>query len=76
MFAAWPGNYFDMNYYEKLVKHVSQSMKKHPRSAIVMDMSNFQILAKGSSLAVVNKKMSGKTSGNTIVFQIPPRQLI
>ncbi len=60
-----------MNYYEKLVKKVNQSMKKHPRSAMVMDMSSFQILAKGPSLAAVNKKMSGKLSENTLVFQKP-----
>lgn len=60
-----------MNYYEKLVKHLNQSMKKHPRSAMVMDMSNFQIVAKGVSLAAVSKKMSGKTPGNTIIFQKP-----
>jgi len=61
-----------MNYYEKLVKKMSQSMKEHPRSAMVMDMNNFQVIARSPDLKSLGKKISraGK-SGATVVFQKP-----
>ena len=40
----------NMNYYEKLVKKINQSMAANPKAAMVMDMGSFEILAKGSSI--------------------------
>ena len=60
-----------MTYYEKLVKKMNHSMAKNPRSAIVMNLSTFQVIAKGNDLDAVSKKMVGKTYDNTIVFQKP-----
>jgi hypothetical protein len=59
-----------MNYYENLVKNISQSMKAHPNSAMVMDMNSFQILAKSQNLKSLSRKMPDTVKGvSTIVFQ-------
>ena len=59
-----------MNYYEKLVKKIDRSMKAHPRSAMVMDMKNFDIIAKGPNFKSLGKKMAGAQGDlSTIVFQ-------
>jgi hypothetical protein len=62
-----------MNYYEKLVKKIDQSMKLHPRSAMVIDMdtfaSLFRIIAKGPNLAAVNKKRPAKRRGTPSYFK-------
>jgi len=59
-----------MNYYERLVKNMSRSMKAHPQSAMVMDMNSFKIIAKSANLKGLSKKMPGAQKGvSTIVFQ-------
>lgn len=64
-----------MNYYEKLMDEISKSMVLHPKSAMVMDMSNFKVIARSNNLDGLSKKMSGKTHCvNTIVFQKPNRK--
>ena len=61
-----------MNYYEKLVKKMSQSMKEHPRSAMVMDMNSFQVIAKSHNFKSLRKKLSQADGATTtIVFQKP-----
>ena len=56
----------NMNYYEKLVKRVNQSMIDNPHSAMVMDMSNFKSLS---------KKLPETTNGiSTVVFQKPSQR--
>jgi hypothetical protein len=61
-----------MNYYEKLVKKMNQSMKRHPHSAMVMDMSNFEIIAKGTNFNALKRKMpSSKDGVRSIIFQKP-----
>jgi hypothetical protein len=61
-----------MNYYEKLVKAMNRSMKRHPHSAIVMDMSNFSIIAKGTDIKAVSRKMQNSKDGvRSIIFQKP-----
>ena len=62
----------NMNYYEILVKRINQSMNAHPRSAMLMDMSNFKVIARSNNLNGLSKKISSKMHGlNTIVFQKP-----
>jgi hypothetical protein len=62
----------NMNYYEKLVKRVNQSMNDHPHSAMVMDMGNFEIIAKSPNFKSLSKKMPETTKGiSTVVFQKP-----
>jgi hypothetical protein len=59
-----------MNYYEKLVKHIDRSMKAHPRSAMVMDMSSFDIIARGPNFKSLGEKAASTHAGvSTIVFQ-------
>jgi hypothetical protein len=58
-----------MNYYEKLIKKMNQSMKEHPRSAMVMDMCSFEIVAKGSTIKSLSRKLAGTHAG--VVFQKP-----
>ena len=61
-----------MNYYEKLVKKINQSMKENPRSAMVMDMGSFEIVAKGSNFKSLGKKLSAlKKGAPAVVFQKP-----
>jgi hypothetical protein len=61
-----------MNYYEKLVKQINRSMKADPKSAMIMDMGSFEILAKGSSIKSLTKKVSALSGGTqTVVFQKP-----
>jgi hypothetical protein len=61
-----------MNYYEKLVKKVNQSMKKNPNNAMIMDMASFEIIAKSSNFKSLGRKMPATTAGiSTIVFQKP-----
>lgn len=62
----------EMNYYEKLVKKMNQSMKEHPRSAMVMDMSSFEIIAKGTNIKALSRKMPNSKDGiRSILFQKP-----
>lgn len=62
----------DMNYYEKLVQKINQSMAANPKSAMVMDMGSFEIIAKGSNLKSLGKKLSALNHSNqTVVFQKP-----
>ena len=59
-----------MNYYEKLVKHIDRSMKAHPRSAMLMDMRSFGIIARGPNFKSLGKKVAGAQAGvSTIVIQ-------
>jgi hypothetical protein len=59
-----------MNYYEKLVRNIDRSMKAHPRSAMVMNMNNFDIIARGPNFKSLGKKMAGAPGDiSTIVFQ-------
>jgi len=61
-----------MNYYEKLVRKMDQSMKAHPRSAMAMDMTNFKIVAKGSNIKSLHGKLSAaKSAVPTVIFQKP-----
>lgn len=61
-----------MNYYEKLVKKIDQLMAANPKSAMVMDMGSFEILAKGSSIKSLGKKLPALNRSNqTVVFQKP-----
>jgi predicted lactoylglutathione lyase len=66
-----------MNYYEKLVKKINQSMDAHPRSAMVMDMSNFEIIAKSTDFKSLCKKLpnSCKDGGRFVVFQKPSQNV-
>ena len=59
-----------MNYYEKLVKKMNRSMKEHPRSAMVMDMNSFRVIARGRDLESLSKKLS-RGDKTTVVFQKP-----
>ena len=64
-----------MNYYEKLVKRVNQSMNDNPRSAMVMDMASFVIIAKSQNFKSLSKKMPETTKGiSTVVFQKPSQR--
>ena len=60
------------NFYEKLVKKIDQSMKAHPRSAMVMDMHNFQIIAHAPDIKSLRGKLpaAGKNL-STVIFQKP-----
>jgi hypothetical protein len=58
-----------MNYYEKLIKKMNQSMKEHPRSAMVMDMGSFEIVAKGSNIKSLRRKLAKTHAG--VIFQKP-----
>ena len=61
-----------MNYYEKLVKKIDQSMRAHPRSAMVMDMGSFEIIAKSRNIKSLSKKLPRAAKGiSTVVFQKP-----
>lgn len=61
-----------MNYYERLVKKINQSMDAHPRSAIVMDMSNFEVVAKSNNFKTLCRKMpDAKTGSRFVIFQKP-----
>jgi hypothetical protein len=64
-----------MNYYEKLVDRINRSMEKDPRSAMIMDMGTFHIIAKGRNMASLNKKMSGKMPSNSLIFQKPSEKV-
>lgn len=65
----------NMNYYEKLVKRVNQSMNDHPHSAMVMDMTNFEIIAKSPNFKSLSKKMPEPTKGiSMVVFQKPSQR--
>jgi hypothetical protein len=60
----------DMNYYEKLIKEINKSMDRNPKSAMLMNMGNFKVIARGNSLKSLGKKISGKRfETNTVVFQ-------
>jgi hypothetical protein len=64
-----------MNYYEKLVRKMDQSMKAHPHSAMAMDMSNFQIVAKGGNMKSLQSKLSVSKRGTpVVVFQKPSQE--
>ena len=61
-----------MNYYEKLVKKINRSMEADPKSAMVMDMGSFEIIAKGNSIKSLTKKVAALGRGTqTVVFQKP-----
>ena len=60
----------NLNYYEKLVKKINQSMSANPKSAMAMDMGSFQIVAKSSNLKALSKKLA-TLSSQTVVFQKP-----
>ena len=65
-----------MNYYEKLVKKMNQSMNEHPRSAIVLDMSTFAIIAKSSDFKSAYRKMpDSKNGGRSVIFQKPSEKV-
>ena len=69
-FGIAKADHSTMNYYEKLVKNINRSMKAHPRSAMVMDMNSFQIIARSPNFKSLGKKMSGAAPGGSkIVFQ-------
>ena len=62
----------NMNYYETLIDKMERSMKANPRSAMVMDMTSFEIVAKGSNFKSLKKKLeNGKPRTATVVFQKP-----
>jgi hypothetical protein len=60
-----------MTYYEKLVRKINLSMKQHPHSAMVLDMSTLQIIAKGPNVEALNKKLKWKARPNTLIFKSP-----
>lgn len=61
-----------MNYYERLVKKINQSMDAHPRSAMVMDMSNFEVVAKSNDFKSLCRKLPDtKSGGRFVIFQKP-----
>jgi len=65
-----------MNYYETLVTKINQSMKKHPRSAMAMDMGSFAIIAKGADLQALGRKMPAPKAGSrSLVFQKPSEKV-
>ena len=65
-----------MNYYEKLVKMMDLSMKAHPQSALVMDMSNFRIIAKGRNFKSLSRKVQNSKDGiRSIIFQKPSEKV-
>ena len=60
------------NYYETLVAKINRSMKRHPRSAMAMDMGSFAIIAKGANLKALGRKMPPLKAGTrSLVFQKP-----
>jgi hypothetical protein len=65
-----------MNYYEKLVKKMDQSMKAHPRSAMAMDMGSFEIIATAPNFTVLGKKLHNfKGSNRSVIFQKPSEKV-
>ncbi len=59
-----------MNYYEKLVQKLNQAMAANPKSAMVLDMGSFEVIAKSSSLKSLSHKLPGlRTRNQTVVFQ-------
>ena len=59
-----------MNYYEKLLKKIERSMKAHPRSAMAMNMKNFDIIAKAPNFNSLGKIIADAQGDlSTIVFQ-------
>lgn len=60
-----------MNYYEKLVKKINQSMNAHPNSAIAMDTKTFSVIAKGKNLKDLRRKMPSKDNPDSLIFQKP-----
>ena len=59
-----------MTYYEKLIKKKDHSMKMHPKSAMLMDVNTFRVVAKGKNLEELTRKISCKMQ-NVIAFQKP-----
>jgi hypothetical protein len=61
-----------MTFYEKLVKKMSQSMRQHPHSPMVIDVNTFQIIARSRDLKSLSKKLPrGGKAPATVVFQKP-----
>ena len=66
----------NMNYYEKLVKKMNQSMKAHPNSAMVMDMSSFAIIAKSTNFKSLSRKVPDSKDGSrSVIFQKPSEKV-
>jgi len=65
-----------MNYYEQLVKKMDQSMNANPRSAMAMDMGNFEIIAKAPSFKALGKKLqNSKNPDRSVIFQKPSEKV-
>lgn len=62
-----------MTYYEKLVREINKSMEEHPLSMVVMDSSNFKVIATGKDTNEVSRKVnkSKGSHGISVVFQRP-----
>ncbi len=65
-----------MNYYEKLVHAMECSMAANPHAAMVMDMTNFEIVAKGSFKSLGKKIAESKLRTPRVVFQKPDEKAI
>ena len=62
-----------MNYYEKLVSKIDQSMAAHPRSAVAMDLGSLKVVAIGPNVRAVSRKVSASKldSSRAVIFQKP-----
>lgn len=66
-----------MNYYERLVKKVSQSMNANPHKAMVMNSESFEIIAKSPNLKMLSRKLPDHNQGPTsVVFQRPNQKAV
>jgi hypothetical protein len=63
-----------MTYYQRLNFYSDKALKQHPRSTVVMNADTFEVLATGTSMAKLAKKIKTRASGNEVAVMVgrPP----
>jgi hypothetical protein len=57
-----------MTYYQRLLHHVEETIKQHPKSTVVLDTSTFKVLAAGTNLAKIKEKLKTVPAGTVSVI--------
>ena len=67
-----------MTYYEKLLRQVDKSMKKHPHSTMVMDYGSLKVVASGTNTRKLGEKMRNRKSsaGIPVIFKRPSEKAV
>ena len=67
-----------MKYYQELIKHMSRSMRAHPRSTVVMDSGNFKIIARDRNPSKLTRKLqrAKPSKGVPVVFERPDANVV